>query len=55
VKSIRRLSATHADIAGFMPAATCTASAPAGNSTLRRRSITVRSAIAPNVVSVNAK
>ena len=54
-KLIRRRSATHDDMAGFMAAAIATGSAPSGSTTLRRRSMTVRSAIAPIVVSSRTK
>ena len=51
LKSIRRRNATHEDMAGFIPAATTTGSIESGRTTLRSRSITVRSAIVPRVVS----
>ena len=54
-KLIRRRSATHDDMAGFMAAAMATGSAPAGRTTLRRRSTTVCWAIAPIVVSSSTK
>ena len=47
LEPIRRRSATHDDIAGFMAAATSTGSLPPGSTKLRRRSMTVCSAIAP--------
>ena len=55
LKVVRRRSATHDDIAGFIAAATSTGSVPSGNTKLWRRSITVCSAIAPDVVSPSAK
>ena len=48
---MRRRSATHEDIAGFIAAATRTGSIPLGSTTLRSSSITVRSAIVPSGVS----
>ncbi|HEV7706685.1 MAG TPA: hypothetical protein VGP16_00675 [Asanoa sp.] len=50
-KSTRRRNATHDDIAGFIAAAIRTGSMPLGRTTLRRRSMTVRSAIVASVVS----
>jgi hypothetical protein len=48
---MRRRSATHDDIAGFIAAAIWMGSMPSGSTTLRSRSMTVRSAIVPSVVS----
>lgn len=53
--AIRERSAIHDDIAGFMAAAVATTSQSAGSDTLRRRSATVRSAIAPRVASGRTK
>ena len=52
---MRRRSATHDDIAGFMAAAMAAGSLPSGSTMLRRRSTTVCSAIAPMVVSGSTK
>jgi hypothetical protein len=54
-KPTRRRSATHDDIAGFIAAATATGSAASSSTTLRRGSISVRSAIEPSVVSSRTK
>jgi hypothetical protein len=53
--TIRRRSAIHEDMAGFIAAAIVEASAPAGRGTLRRMSTTARSAIDRCVVSGRTK
>jgi len=55
LKSIRRRSATHDDIAGFIAAATTTGSRSSGIVTLRCRSMRTRSAIEPRWVSGRRK
>jgi hypothetical protein len=54
-KSIRRRRATHEAMAGFIAAAMGTGSVSAGRTMLRRRSTTVRSAMAPRLVSGRTK
>jgi hypothetical protein len=54
-KLMRRRSAIHDDIAGFIDAATRIGSAESGSAMLRRGSMTVYSAIAPMVVSGRTK
>jgi hypothetical protein len=54
-KSMRLRNAIQDDIAGFITAATAAGSTSSGSRALRRRSMTVRSAMLPNRVSGKMK